>query len=116
MRHPDLRQLSDADVQYELETSKQQIEDGTGRTPAAFAYPYGYTDARIKRLTASCFDLACGTRLRFVNAGADAYDLPRLDVFYFREPRRFRELLEGRSAGYVAFRRLLREARQRLSG
>lgn len=40
--HPDLRKLTYEEVQAELNTSRQKIEEETGQIVRFFAYPYGY--------------------------------------------------------------------------
>ncbi len=111
--HRDLRELTDRDLAGDLDGCRKQLEDGTGKTPAIFAYPYGAVDARVRRFTSERFSLACGTRLRPVNAESDPWDLPRLDIYYWRNRRRFHDLLQGRARGYMALRRFLRETAQR---
>ena len=47
--------------------------------------------------------------------GDDIYDLPRIEMFYFRDERRWRDHLVGRGGAYLAARRALRWVRGRVA-
>lgn len=47
--HPDLRQLTAAQLDHELQSSKQKLEQELGHTVDAFAYPFGLQDERVVR-------------------------------------------------------------------
>lgn len=49
--HPDLRKLSQKDLQIELVESQRILENITGRKPTSIAYPVGYYDDRVLRMT-----------------------------------------------------------------
>src|SRR5438309_3899207 len=46
--HPDLRALSDEEIEAEMEEADTSIESRLGRRPRYFAYPYGYHDVRVR--------------------------------------------------------------------
>ncbi|SDJ94311.1 polysaccharide deacetylase family protein [Streptomyces indicus] len=48
--HPQLDQLGEDALWFELRRSREIITDETGTAPASFAYPYGYSDAGVRRL------------------------------------------------------------------
>ena len=50
MTHRDITQLSNEDALYELTESKHWIEDLTGSTVYAYAYPYNRAEERITRI------------------------------------------------------------------
>ena len=50
--HPDLRSLSDAEIEAEMEAADAAIEARLGRRPRFFAYPYGYHDSRVRAVAA----------------------------------------------------------------
>lgn len=59
LTHPDLRQLSDAELAVELGDSKSAVEAITGRACRVFAYPYGLYDQRVlKAVRAAGYELA----------------------------------------------------------
>ncbi|HZQ27322.1 MAG TPA: polysaccharide deacetylase family protein [Acidimicrobiales bacterium] len=51
MLHRDLRTLSDTDLEEDLVTSKQLVEDVTGAPCTTIAYPYGLYDPRVEAAT-----------------------------------------------------------------
>jgi peptidoglycan/xylan/chitin deacetylase (PgdA/CDA1 family) len=83
--HPSLLHLSEEDVEWELATSKQTIEDRIGRPVRGFAYPFGKP-----RCTYAAKDRDLAERLGYeyavsvVNRGLrprdDRWELPRLAV------------------------------------
>ncbi len=113
--HPDLATVSEERAEEELRDCRATIEDRTGIAVRAFAYPYGSHSAGVRAAAAKHFDIACGTRLRYLNATDDPFDLPRLDAYYLREPARVETILRPSGRAYVGFRRVLREGRSWLS-
>jgi peptidoglycan/xylan/chitin deacetylase (PgdA/CDA1 family) len=113
-RHADLTTLDEPDAIREMEECRDEIAQRLGEAPTSLAYPYGASNPRVRRLAAERFERAAGTRLDKVRDDADPYDLPRIEMYYYREMRRFRELLTGRGEGYLQLRRWLRAARERL--
>lgn len=112
VRHPDLTALAPERVREELQACRDEIEQKTGRPARTFAYPYGLVTPQVRRIAAECYQAACGTELRFVTSGDNPHELPRLDVYYLRNPRRFEEVVTGGGAVYIAFRRILRRLRR----
>ncbi len=110
--HPDLRRVRPAQAHEELTGSKKAIEDATGRPVVTLAYPYGVSDASVRRLVEAHYALACTADLRFVRAGADRLALPRLDVHYLRRPALFARILSREVSGYLTLRRWLRDVRR----
>jgi peptidoglycan/xylan/chitin deacetylase (PgdA/CDA1 family) len=101
--HADLRALTDAALRDELAGSRERIATETGRTPTDFAYPYGFTNARVAAATAAVYARAWTTELRaLAPAGSEPRPLlPRLDAYYFVRPGRLE------AWGTPAFRRYL---------
>ncbi|MGI9076805.1 MAG: polysaccharide deacetylase family protein, partial [Gemmatimonadaceae bacterium] len=86
--HPHLPRLSSAAIADELTGSAERLEMETGLTPAGFAYPYGEVSDAASSLTESVYRWACTTSMRAVGPGARTHLLPRVDMYYFREPGR----------------------------
>lgn len=64
MRHPDLREMEDVPLRWELEVSKSEIEDITGEPCRTMAYPSGAHDARVRAATrAAGYELAFAFRV-----------------------------------------------------
>lgn len=63
VNHPRLTRLARKDLLFELSTSKDVIEQKTGRRCGAFAYPFGELDERIVGEVAKIYDSARCTNL-----------------------------------------------------
>lgn len=110
-RHLDLTRLDDAETEAELRDSRRAIEDAVGEPVDTLAYPYGASDARVRRLAATHFARAFGTRLGPVTAASDRLALERVDAYYLRRPSLFRATVEGRLDGYLRLRQAGRDLR-----
>ncbi len=97
-RHPQLDQLADADLRRELRSSMALLEDRLGRAVPGMAYPFGYSNARVRRVAA-----AVGHRYACVVAnvpGGPAWEpfaLPRLTIRRSTRPDLFAQIMCGRS-------------------
>ena len=82
LNHPDLTQLSAAELRRELKLSRTRIKRAFGaRAANFFAYPSGRYDARVKRAVRAAGYLAATTvEARFVKPTADPYALGRIQV------------------------------------
>ncbi len=99
LTHPRLTNVADRGVWAELHYSRRHIQDETGFPVAAFAYPYGDCDLRVRGFAAREYKLACGIRSGFVNGSSeDAFELPRIRSGYFRGNWALRHLF-GRAGG-----------------
>ncbi len=114
--HPDLTHLPAAEMRVEIEDCRDTIRDKLGVSPASFAYPYGASQEQVRNAAQKAFSLACGARLGVLRTDSSRFDLPRIDIYYFREQRRFQDLLAGRATAYLILRNSLRTVRKRLLG
>lgn len=78
--HPHLTRLSDAELDTELATSRERVEDEVRRPCRLFAFPYGEHDQRVQEAVrragyAAAFALAAGADR------ANPYALPRVDLY-----------------------------------
>jgi peptidoglycan/xylan/chitin deacetylase (PgdA/CDA1 family) len=112
--HPFLSRLSEREVEDELRVSRASLEDRTAKAVDTFAYPYGDSTPAVRLSVARHYRLACGTKLAFLSAGSDVFELPRLDVYYFQKRFWFEGLSSLYGAVYVAARGALRSLRGRL--
>jgi peptidoglycan/xylan/chitin deacetylase (PgdA/CDA1 family) len=111
--HADLRRLGDAEVVDEIAGSFDDIARETGRRPDGFAYPYGYLDERVVRLTRTSCRWACTTVLRPLSTGDDPYRLPRLDAYFLRGPARLDAYSSLTFRSYISLRATVRRLRGR---
>ncbi|MEW2420564.1 polysaccharide deacetylase family protein [Streptomyces nigra] len=98
--HPQLDQLPDDRVSYEVKRCKEIIADRTGCSPTSFAYPYGYSDRRVRRAVRGAGfaqSLVVGNALADPSQGPFA--LRRMTVGWGTGLEEFTRLVEGRSVG-----------------
>lgn len=109
--HPDLRQTTPEECERELTECQDELQQRLGRPARWLAYPYGGSSAAVRRCARQHFDLAVGTRLRYLAPTDDPCDLPRLDAYYLRSWPRLDGLFSPAARTYLAARRTLRQLR-----
>ena len=79
--HRNLTMLTAAELDHELNDSRAAVHHATGVWPEVFAYPYGYSDARVRaRTRMSGYRAALGLEAGLAGRYADAWCLPRVNV------------------------------------
>jgi len=114
--HPNLTSLAAAELQQELEQSRQEIASHTGRPVDFFCYPYGRWNPPVRSAVARMYRGACSTGAGVVEPDADPYALPRVDAHYVRNMERFRTLFTEGFVRYVTLRRWIRRLRGQPEG
>jgi peptidoglycan/xylan/chitin deacetylase (PgdA/CDA1 family) len=109
--HPVLTRLNDEQLHEEVHGSGVRIADRTGSQPRHFSYPYGAHDDRVAAAVTAGYDAAVTTELAGVHQGTDRYRLPRLEMYYFRDPRRLQAWGTAGFRRYLTIRRLARKTR-----
>ena len=109
--HADLTAIPPDARRREIEQSAADLANRLGRPTLSFAAPYGRVNAAVLRELEAVYRLAFGTRLDRQVRDESPHDLARIEMHYFRQPRRWREFLEG-SDGYCRSRKLLRGVRE----
>ena len=110
INHADLTRLDTAERRREIDGCAQELALRLGRRTRSFAAPYGHVNRHVLADFARTYDVAFGTRLERARASGDRFDVPRIEMHYFRNPRRWRNFVRGGTA-YFAFRRVLRAGR-----
>ncbi len=110
--HRDLTTLTSAELDAELSESRDEITRRLGRAPIAFAPPYGASNPGVRRRIASYYGHSVGTRLARSTMGDDPFDIPRIEMYYFRDLDRWRAYLDGRGEWHLRARKLLRGVRR----
>jgi len=91
------------------------IREETGRRPDEFAYPYGDVNPAVATAVAKVYTRACTTELRVLRSGDRPELLPRLDMFYWREPGRLEAWGSPQFQGRLWMRAQARRLRERLA-
>ncbi|MFH9014271.1 polysaccharide deacetylase family protein [Streptomyces sp. NPDC017943] len=122
--HPQLDQVSEATLRFELIHCKEILSDQLGAVPASFAYPYGYSTRRVRQVvreTGYAQALAVGNGL--ARRAQGPYALRRVTVRRDTGIEEFERMVEGRAIartfardraltrGYAVVRRARRAAR-----
>lgn len=109
--HTDLTRLSPQAAREEIVKAQRLIEAQAGCRVTCFAPPYGTTSPAVRAEISQHYLAAVGTTMARARRTSDVYDLPRLEMWYFRRAQRWREYLEGRGKGYFLLRQMLRKVR-----
>jgi peptidoglycan/xylan/chitin deacetylase (PgdA/CDA1 family) len=112
VNHEDLTMLSAAESRQEIESCKYVLEQQIGRDVIAFAPPFGRTNVAVRATIGETYKLSFGTILRRATRQSDPYELPRIEMHYFRNQVRWRSHLLGGGGWRLAARRALRTVRQ----
>jgi peptidoglycan/xylan/chitin deacetylase (PgdA/CDA1 family) len=104
-RHPQLDQLAPHAVRRELATSKKILEDQLGAAVPGLAYPFGYSNPRVRD---AARDLGYGygyvVANRLARTNPDQYALPRLTVSRSTSLPRFGQIAECRNLSAAFFK------------
>jgi peptidoglycan/xylan/chitin deacetylase (PgdA/CDA1 family) len=80
-RHPQLDQLAAGRLRDELRFSKALLEDRLGHPVSGLAYPFGYSNARVRReVREAGHEYACAVGNGIAGSTADLFALPRLTI------------------------------------
>jgi peptidoglycan/xylan/chitin deacetylase (PgdA/CDA1 family) len=112
--HVNLARLTNGRLHEEVVGGAERIRTEIGYAPAVFAYPYGAVSDAAIGLVSARFAWGCTTEMRSVSANEARALLPRIDMFYLREPgqlerwgtARFRYHLKLRAGARLVRRRL----------
>lgn len=86
VNHPQLENLSKKEIEDEIKSSKEKIEDETGITVESFSYPFAFPENKEFEMTLRALLKKCGyingvsTKIGIANKGHDKYFYPRLPV------------------------------------
>ncbi len=111
--HPDLRRLSESEIEEEIAGCCFEISDRIGQPVENFAYPYGYLNRQAEEVVQRTMTSACTTELRRTNDDP-LHLLPRVDMYYLQSPPQLQSLVAGKLDGYLTIRRWGRTVRQAL--
>lgn len=100
--HPELRYLSKKEIEYELRSSKEIIEDRIGSTVESFSYPFAFPEEdreftiKLRGILEGCgYKNGVSTRIGTANDVEDKYFLKRIPVNSYDDIPLFKAKLEG---------------------
>jgi peptidoglycan/xylan/chitin deacetylase (PgdA/CDA1 family) len=112
--HPDLTRLDPARLRAEVEDSRHEIEDAIGTAVLHFAPPYGRSNEAVRSVIAEHYASSAGVRFHETSPGSPRFDLPRIEMHYFRDKGHWRSFLAGQRV-YFRTRQALRGVREVLA-
>ena len=113
--HADLTKLDAAACETEVAGCGQELATQLGKPVESFAAPYGRVTPAIVATIADHYRIAFGTRLARARRHQHKFDMPRIEMHYFRDRRRWQGLLEE-NLGYLRIRQGLRAVRENAGG
>lgn len=96
--HPQLDQVDERRLWYETLRCRELVREELGRAPMSFAYPYGYSDRRVRRtVRAAGYAQALAVGNATARRRQGPYALERLTVRRSTGIEEFERLVEGRA-------------------
>lgn len=114
LTHEDLTSLSSDELERQVRMPLEMIKQQIGDYANCFAPPYGRCNARVQGEIRKWCQASVGVRLDRATQQSDIYDVPRIEMHYFRNIKLWRSFLQQRAEVYFASRRLLRNVRNLL--
>ncbi len=113
--HADLTKLNPVACEDEVAGCAEDLAAQIDRPVESFAAPYGKVTPAVVAKIADHYRIAFGTRLARARRHQHKFDMPRIEMHYFRDRRRWQALLEG-NLGYLRIRQGLRAVRENAGG
>ncbi len=96
-RHPQLDQIAPGTLRDELMTSKRLLEDELSLAVPSLAYPFGYSNARVRQVAREIgYAHACAVGNAIASPGQDPLALPRMTIRRSTRPATFDVVVRGR--------------------
>ena len=108
--HLDLTLLTASERRHEIERCAQQLSARVGHRTRSFAAPYGRVNKSVLLDLARTYDVAFGTRFNYASTSCNVFDVPRIEMHYFRRRRQWQGFLRGDKSYFFA-RRALRSGK-----
>ena len=113
--HPRLPELSDTQIEEQLDASEEILSRIAGTHLTSFAFPYGRHDARVRSLAGGRYRICLGIGAEPFGVGAPLDSAPRVEGWYVRNRRQALLVAGSMATPYLGARRRLRFARTRLA-
>lgn len=103
--HPQLDQLPPTRLREELRVSKALLEDKLGSPVAGLAYPFGYSNSRVRHAVRELgHGYACAVGNTLMSDEPDLFALPRLTIRQSTGMPRFRQVVAGKNIQRIFFK------------
>jgi peptidoglycan/xylan/chitin deacetylase (PgdA/CDA1 family) len=112
LSHADLTRIDREVAVREIAGARTRLEERTGARVRGFAPPYGKSTPDLRDEIARHYQWSVGTRMQRAGATADLFDLPRVEMWVFRELGRWRSFVSRGWTPYFAMRAAVRAVRQ----
>lgn len=112
LTHADLPNLGPTERRDEIHRSGAILAERLGVPTKSFAAPYGHVSPDVLADIDAAYEVAFGVRFNRARQGDSIIDVPRIEMHYFRDPRRWRQFLNGDDV-YFQARRALRGLKAR---
>ena len=107
-KHPQLDQLPENLIREELYVSKSMLEDNLGLKVPGLAYPFGYSNAKVRRVAREIgYDYGYAVGNAMTTDAADTFTLPRLTVRRATTMDDFRKMVNGQDTTMLQRDRIL---------
>jgi peptidoglycan/xylan/chitin deacetylase (PgdA/CDA1 family) len=104
-QHPQLDQIRSDRLRDELTTSKAVLEDGLGAAVPGLAYPFGYSNARVRRVAREAgYAHACAVGNAGLGPGWDPFALPRLTIRQSTRLATFAQIVRRQNESRIFFK------------
>ena len=97
----------------EVVESGRRLSQRLGVAVSGFAPPFGRMSGPVREEVRRHYQWCVGTTQGVATTESDRFDLPRVEMWYFRSPRRWRRFATAGASPYFAWRRVLRALKQR---
>jgi peptidoglycan/xylan/chitin deacetylase (PgdA/CDA1 family) len=114
LTHSDLTRLTADRAAQEISKCGIWIRERAGCMVNGFAPPFGRSTFAIRQEIARHYRWSVGVRMGSANGSAELFDLPRIDMWYFRNIGRWRRYVAKGWTPYFEWRRTWRALKQSL--
>jgi hypothetical protein len=94
--------------------SGARIRERTGHPVEGFAPPFGRITPALRNEVSKRYAWCVGTTMNRAGPTSNLFDLPRLEMWYFRDVRRWRRYVQRGWTPYFALRKAMRAVRESL--
>ncbi len=113
--HARLTGLEGEELRAEIVGSGQDVLRELGAPARYFAPPYGETNREVDTVIRTNYEISVGVGLGIATRNSPVHALPRLEMLYYRDLKRWTSFLSGTGGIYLAARQYARAVRRLLT-